>query len=54
MTANILNRAWKYTRSESTDISKTFARARKAMAEEEKRKQAAEAERQEKVRSIGK
>lgn len=54
MTASILNPAWKYVRSESTDISKTFARARKQLAEEEKRKQAAESERQEKVRSISK
>ena len=51
---SILNPSFRYTDSASTNIAKTFAKIRKQLAEEEKRKQAAEAERQEKVRSIGK
>ena len=30
-----LDKSWRYTRSESTDISRTFAKARKAMKDAE-------------------
>jgi len=43
MSANILNPAWKYTRSEATDIRKTIARERKRLAEEAKQKAADDA-----------
>ena len=51
---SILKPSFRYTDSASTNIAKTFAKIRKQIAEEEKKKQAAEDERQEKVRSIGK
>ena len=36
---NILEKGFKYVPANKTDISKTFARIRREMAEEEKRKQ---------------
>ena len=49
MTANILNPAWRYVRSEATDIRKTYAKARKAIAEQQKREEADKAEAAKKV-----
>lgn len=46
---SILNPAWRYVRSEATDIRKTFAKARKAIAEQAKREEADKAEAQKKV-----
>ena len=37
MTASILNPKWRYVQSGSTDIRKTFAKARKELAEQAKR-----------------
>ena len=55
MTANILNPAFKYTNAASTDIRKTIARARKAIAEQAKRDAELKAEAEAKVskRKIG-
>jgi len=52
VTPNILNPAWKYTRSEATDIRKTIARERKRLAEEQKRIEADNAEAAKKVTKL--
>ena len=55
MTANILDPKWRYVPSGSTDIRKTIARARKAIAEQAKRDADLKAEAEAKVskRKIG-
>ena len=52
MTPNILNPAWRYKRSEATDIRKTIARERKRLAEEAKRIEADSAEASKKVTKL--
>jgi hypothetical protein len=49
---SILDRSFRYTNSVETDVRKTFAKARKKLAEEEKRRVAAEAEAKAKVSNI--